>query len=89
MIIATSDHVDLTKAIPDSTWNFIESLLETSLLDERQRKYFLIDIEDMDLERSEKVIVYLKENQQNPVEQRGTYGMTELSVYLKKKCNEE
>jgi len=89
MIIATSDIIDLTPLVPNSTWNYIESLLETSVLDERQRKYFMMDIEDIDEAGAEKAILYLLTNQQNPVTERGAYKATELSKFLKKKCHED
>lgn len=89
MIIATSDIIDLTPLVPNSTWNYIESLLETSVLDERQRKYFMIDIEEMDETGADKAILYLLQNQQNPVTERGAYKTSELAKFLKKKCNED
>lgn len=84
-IIANCDDVtEFEIRVPNGTWDYIESLLETSVLDHEQRAAFLLRIRDYDEELLDLEMWYLRDNQQDPITQRGNHSATEIKEHLKK-----
>jgi hypothetical protein len=84
MITAHSDIIDFESRISNSTWDYIESLLDTSVLDHEQRAAFLIRVRDYDEELLDLEMWYLRDNQLDPITQRGNHSATEIKEHLKK-----
>lgn len=71
-------------SISDAQANYIESLLQTSTLDQRQRDGVEMELSVMTSSRAGSVIHWLKENQQDPITQRGNHSVTEATEHIKK-----
>lgn len=63
--------------ISDSQVDYIESLLTTSTLDERQRQWLEVEVPTMGIKRATEVIEMLQMNQQDKFTQSTSYGMME------------
>lgn len=61
--------------ITDAQEDYIESLLKTSTLDERQRSWYEMELPTMKAGRATEVIEMLKNNQQDKFTQSTSYGM--------------
>lgn len=80
------DNTDFS--ISDAQANYIESLLNTSCLDQRQRDNIGMEIAVMTNSRASSVIAMLKDNQLNPVTHRGAASMAEISEHVKEMVQE-
>lgn len=57
---------------------YLESLITTSLFDERQRQDIEMNFSALTVEEATKLIEYLKDNQQDKFTQSSNYSITEL-----------
>lgn len=75
------DNTDFS--ISDNQANYIESLLNTSCLDQRQRDNIELELSVMTNSRASNVIAMLKENQLNPVKHLASASMAEINHEVK------
>ncbi len=75
-------------SISDAQANYIETLLNTSCLDQRQREDIELELTVMTNSRAQSVINYLKDNQLNPVTHRAAAGMKEINNHVKEMADE-
>jgi phage RecT family recombinase len=71
--------------ISDGQVNYIESLIQTSSFDERQRQWLEMEVSTMTAKRASEVIEQLKNNQLDPITQGKAYNQTDISNHLKHK----
>lgn len=76
------DNTDFS--ISDAQANYIETLLASSTLDQRQRDGIEMEMSVMTSSRASRVIEMLKENQQDPITQRGNHSVGEANDHIKK-----
>jgi len=76
------DNVDFT--ISDQQASYIESLLHTSSLDQRQRDAIEMEISVMTSARASKVISMLKENQLDPITQGAGYNQGDIKRHIQR-----
>lgn len=77
------DNIDYTAS--DGQIDYINSLLDTSTLEERQRAAIQMETSVMNSQRASKVIEMLQNNQLDPVTQRGTPLQGEINKHMKEK----
>lgn len=76
----TLDNADFS--ISDQQANYIDSLLHTSTLDQRQRDALEMEVSVMTSSRASRVIEMLKENQLDPVTQGNGYNQGDIKRHL-------